>query len=102
MCLTGVPMVITPDLRAREWADADAPRVGFTGGPTPAQRRGVVAAAAYSRLHLRQLEVLYVALGQQDAEREVARIFALLHRCQAFDAIGNAGADLRVGRASGS
>jgi hypothetical protein len=32
MCLTGVLMDITHDLRAREWADADTPRVGFTGG----------------------------------------------------------------------
>jgi hypothetical protein len=32
MCLTVVPMDITHDLRAMEWADAEAPRVGFTGG----------------------------------------------------------------------
>jgi hypothetical protein len=50
-------------------------------GP-PAHRGGTVAAAEYPRLHLRQLEVLRVALSQQDAEREVTRIFALLHRCQ--------------------
>ena len=61
MCLTGVPMDITHDLRAREWADADAPRVGFSGGPTPVQRGDTVVAGAYSRLRLRQLEVLYVA-----------------------------------------
>jgi hypothetical protein len=31
--------------------------------------------------------VLYVAFGQQDAEREVTRIFALLHRCQRIHAM---------------
>jgi hypothetical protein len=49
-----------------------------------------VAAVAYSRLRLRQLEVLYVAFGQQDAEREATRIFALLHRCQQTDRNGGA------------
>src|SRR3954454_21410326 len=52
------------------------------GGPTPAQRCGTVVAAKYPRLRLRQLEVLFVGVGQQDAKREVTKIFALLHRCQ--------------------
>ncbi len=82
MCLTRVPMDITHDLLAREWADADAPRVGFTGGPTLAQRGGTVTATGYPRLHLRQLEVLCVALGQQDAEREAIQGFAVLRRCK--------------------